>query len=123
MVVPVVLVLAGAAGWFFFLRPSGSSGPPKPTPGAVVALDPITINLAGGHYLKLGLALQPTASASEVTGEKALDAAIDLYSGMTLDELATKEGRDASKKELVTEVSELYENEVYDLYFTEFVYQ
>ena len=44
---------------------------------------PIQINLAGGHYLRIGLALQLTDSASkEIDGSKALDATIDLFSGL-----------------------------------------
>jgi flagellar protein FliL len=122
MVVPVLLIALGA-GWFFFLKPSGPKEEPPPDPGAVVALDAITINLASGHYLQLGIALQPTATAEEVTGEKALDAAINLYSGMSIEEISSKEGREKTIDELTTEVTELYEKEVYDVYLTEFVYQ
>lgn len=122
VVAPVLVILLAAGGWFF-LRSSGPQEEPPPDPGEVVALDSITINLAGGHYLQLGLALQPTSSAEEVTGEKALDAAIDLYSGMSVTELSAKDGRDHAKAELTETVSELYEGEVYDIYLTEFVYQ
>jgi flagellar FliL protein len=122
IIAPVVILLA-AGGWFFFLRPSGHEEEPHPEPGPVVALDAITINLAGGHFLQLGLALQPIHGAEEVTGEKALDAAIDLFSGMSVEELSSKEGREHIKHELTEHVSELYEGEVYDIYFTEFVYQ
>ncbi len=65
-----MLLLAGA-GWFFFLKPKDSGVPeplPHPTPGSVVTLDPITVNLAGGHFLKFGMALQPTASAHTTDG-------------------------------------------------------
>jgi len=130
MIIAAVAVIGGAA--FFFLKPGGDAaavpGAPSPSPsyvpGPVVALDPITINLAGGHFLKLGLALQATAGAGEeVTGAKALDAAIELFSNMTVEELTATKGREKAKEELVKEVSELYENEVYDIYFTEFVMQ
>jgi flagellar FliL protein len=123
IVAPILVILLAAGGWFFFLRPSGPKEEPPPEPGPVVALDSVTINLASGHYLQLGLALQPTVEAEEVTGEKALDAAIDLYTGMSIDELATTQGREHTKTELTETVSELYEGEVYDIYFTEFVYQ
>jgi flagellar protein FliL len=123
MVAPVLVVLLAAGGWFLFLRPSGPQEEPPPDPGAVIALDSITINLAGGHYLEVGIALQPTSSAEEITGEKALDATIDLYSGMSIDELSAKDGRDHAKAELTQRVNELYEGEVYDIYLTEFVYQ
>jgi flagellar FliL protein len=129
VVVAAVAVLALAGGvWFFVLAPKGAKGKPqaapKPVPGAVVKLEPITVNLAGGHFLKLGLSLQATADAGEeVAGAKALDAAIEHFSGRTVAELASKAGRDKAKLELVKTVSELYEKKVYDIYFTDFVMQ
>ncbi len=117
ILVPLVLVIAGAA-WFFLLKPKDDSGPvalPEPTPGAVVTLDPITINLAGAHFLKLGLALQPTATATEVDGSKALDLAISQFSGNTIDELSTVKGRERAKRELVARVKLAYLPEGTDL--------
>jgi flagellar FliL protein len=121
---PLVLLIAVAAVYFLVLK-GGSSGPQKVvhTPGPVVLIDPITINLAGGHFLKLGMALQPEASATETDGAKALDLAIELFSGKTVAELSTKEGRDKAKATLVEQVYEKYDKQVYDVYFTEFVYQ
>ena len=55
ILVAVVLVALGA-GYWYFLMPSGAPKPPEP--GAVVKLDPIQINLAADHYLKVGIALQ-----------------------------------------------------------------
>jgi flagellar protein FliL len=123
IIAPILVIVLAAGAWFLFFRFSGTKEEPPPEPGAVVALDTITVNLAGGHFLKVGLALQPTIDAHEVSGEKALDAAINLYSGMTIEEISSTEGRNHTKEELITEVKELYEGEVYDLYFTEFVYQ
>lgn len=122
----VVLLVVVAAVYMLVLKPksSGPAKPPKPVAGPVVKLDPITINLAGGHFLKLGLSLQASASAGEdVSGAKALDAAIDLFSGRTVDDLAKRDGRDKAKQALVKEVGELYEQKVYDVYFTDFVMQ
>lgn len=94
------------------------------TAGVVVELNPITINLADGHFLKLGIALQADVKAGEeVTGAKALDLAIAQLSGKTVTELSTKDGREKAKEHLVEAVTEAYEKEVYDVYFTEFVYQ
>jgi len=117
MVVPVVLLIAGA-GWFFLLKPKAAAGPvtlPEPTPGAVVPLDPITINLAGAHFLKLGMALQPTATATELDGSKALDLAISQFSGQTIDDLSTAKGRDENKKELIAKIKLAYLPEGTDL--------
>jgi flagellar FliL protein len=110
IMIPVVLLLAGA-GYWFFLKPDKSDAPvvlPEPTPGAVVKLDSITVNLAGGHFLKFGMALQPTASAKEVDGSKALDLAITEFSQITLDELSTAKGKREAKEELVARVKLTY---------------
>ena len=113
--------------WFFFL-----SGPSeeekkeaaKPKPGEVVKIDPIHINLADGHFLKLGLALQATENAHEPPdGSKALDLAIALFSGKEVTEINSGKHREEAKKHLLKEVGEAYEGEVMDVYFTEFVTQ
>jgi len=126
MVLPTLL-LVGALAYFLFLKPAPEAAPaeePPPEPGIVVVLEPVTINLASGHYLKLGMTLQATAAVAEaVDGSKALDAAIDLYSGMPIDEISSSEGREKSKDELIEKVKEAYEDEIYDIYYTTFVYQ
>ncbi len=135
--VPVLLVVLGAV-WFLFLRGGGeeaaatgtaaeAAAEPTHEPGVVLVTEPITINLAGGHYLKVGMALQQDAALAgghgEPDGSKALDIAIGLFSGMSIDELSTPEGRAAAKAELVEEVKHAYHDEFYDVYFTEFVFQ
>lgn len=115
-----VLLVAGAA-WFFLLR--GGSGAEEPKPGEMLPLESTQINLAGGHYLKIGLALQLTENAHEVDGSKALDAAIELFSGRDVDELAKTETRQALKKKLTTELEHRYHGDVMEVYFTEFVTQ
>ena len=127
LVLVVVTVVALAAVYMLVLRPKGGGKPapkPKPVAGAVVKLDPITVNLAAGHFLKLGLSLQASADAGEdVSGAKALDAAIGLFTGRTVEELAKRDGREKAKAALVKQVAELYEDKVYDIYFTDFVMQ
>ena len=85
IILVVLLLVAGGAGYWFFLKPPAE--PPEPVPGEVVALDPIQVNLADGHYLRIGIALQLTTEAHEADGSKALDAVIDLFSGVDMDEL------------------------------------
>ena len=94
-----------------------------PQPGAVAPLDSIQVNLADGHYLRLGIALQLTTKAKEVDGSKALDAAIELFSGKSIEELTDLKEREKLKKELVKELEHLYEDEVMGVYFTQFVMQ
>lgn len=117
----VLLVVAlGAAGWWFFLKPSPETAP---KPGEVVQLEPVQVNLAGGHYLRLGLALQLTESAHEVDGSKALDAAISLFSGLPVGEVNKPAERDKLKNELKEELAHRYHDDVMDVYLTEFVTQ
>ena len=121
VVIAAVLVLAlCAGGWFFFLKPSG---PTEPEPGEVMALEGTQLNLAGGHYLRLGLALQLTADAHEAEGSKALDAAISLFSGLEVAEIARPEQREELREKLMERLDEAYHGEVMDVYFTEFVTQ
>jgi flagellar FliL protein len=126
MLAPTVL-LVGALAWFLFLKPAPEAVPaeePPPVPGVVVKLEPVTINLAAGHYLKLGMTLQATAEVKEAPdGSKALDEAIALYSGMSIEEISSSDGRESTKEELIEKVKEKYEDEIYDIYYTTFVYQ
>ncbi|GGL47309.1 flagellar basal body-associated FliL family protein [Planomonospora parontospora] len=121
----VVLVLAAAAAAYFLLfAGGGEEKEPAPEPGAVAALDAITINLADGHFLKLKLALQATAEVAEAPdGSKALDLAIDQFSNKAVDELSSDKARNLAKQELVEKVEKAYEGEIMDIYFTEFVMQ
>ncbi len=133
LAVPILVVVLVAV-WFLVLKPkaapadAAAAAAPSPTsswaPGAVAKLDPISINLAGGHFLKLGLSLQQSkAVAEEVSGAKALDSAIALFSNKSMEELSTLEGREKAKEKLVEHLREIDEGEVYDVYFTEFVMQ
>ena len=121
VVIVLVLLVAAAAAWWFMLRPA--SGESAPKPGEVVALDPIQVNLADGHYLSIGIALQGVEGATELDGSKALDATINLFSGKEIDELLKPKAREHLKEELGKELEHLYEDEVMGVYFTQFVTQ
>jgi flagellar FliL protein len=126
IIVVALLVVAGAAYWFVFRgsSASASAAKPAPKPGVVLPVDAISINLAEGHYLKLGIALQQTADVAEnVDGSRALDAAITLYSGRSMAELSDPTSREKLKEELVKTVEHDYDDEVMDVYFTTYVMQ
>lgn len=105
--------------------------------GPVVVLDPITLNLADGHLLKVGLALELSAEGAGGEGEgegpadddptkgfaKALDAAIDVLGDQSMSSLGVAGGRDAAKDSLEAALHELYHGEVVGVYFHEFVMQ
>jgi flagellar FliL protein len=131
LVVLVVLavVLAAAAAWFFLIH-GKSTGAPEPEPtktqvaGDVLDVDPVSVNLADGHYLRLGLAIQ---LSDEVTADpdpaRALDLAIELYSGRSVDEVSSAAGRDQLKAQLLGELQQAYGPEVMDVYLTDYVTQ
>jgi flagellar protein FliL len=124
ILVPLLLVAVGG----YLTMGKGGGAPAAPVPGVVVPLEPITINLAGGHFLKLGIAMQATKSAKEtVDGSHALDLAIEVFSNRTVEELGTNKGRTKFKDTLRDKIVEAYQTagvkEVMDVYFTEFVMQ
>jgi flagellar protein FliL len=61
LLIVLVLLLAAGGAAYFFLFSGSSAKAAEPEKGAVVTLDPIAVNLAGGGYLKIGIALQLTA--------------------------------------------------------------
>lgn len=119
-----VLVVAAAAYWFV-LKPKPAAGAkPAPKPGVVTPLEPIQVNLEGGHYLRIGIALQQTDAAAEaLDGSKALDATIELFSGKSIEDLSKPKERVKLKAELTKELEHSYEDEVMGVYFTQFVMQ
>ena len=119
----VVVLLAAGAAYFFLLAPK-SSGPVAPKPGVTLKLDSMQINLAEGHYLRLGLALQLTTTASaDFDGSAAQDAAISVYSGLSVGEADQAQQRTALKEKLLGQVEKLYPDEVMGIYYTEYVTQ
>ncbi len=128
LVVVVVVLLAVAGGAFVFLR-APADAVSEPVPGPVVDLEPLTLNLADGRFLKVGLSLQLTADAAgahggeAVNGAKARDAAIGIFGQRTYDQLLSPKGRETARTALDTEVRKRYEGEVMKVYLTEFVMQ
>ncbi|WP_244242465.1 flagellar basal body-associated FliL family protein [Nocardioides seonyuensis] len=121
IIIVVALLVAGAAGWWFFLKPSGAAA--EPVAGEVVTLEAIQVNLAGGHYLRIGVALQLTADAHEVDGSAALDTVIDLFSGADHADLVKSDTREEYKHKLEKALHEDYHGDVMEVYFTDFVTQ
>jgi flagellar FliL protein len=132
MIVIAVVMIAlggGGAGAFFMLR-GDSAEAAAPKKGIVTAAEStITVNLADGHYLKLGFAIQQTEESGSHTIDlsEAYQLVIDEYTGRTIAELSTAEGRAKIKAELLAKLIETYTvddvKEVMDIYYTSFVTQ
>ena len=127
LVIVAALLVAVGAGAYFFLFSGGDAKAAEPQKGAVVALDPIAVNLAGGGYLKIGIALQLTADAGEEApdGSEALDLVISTYSQANPSDVIT--ARDALKEALEKKIVDAYTEDghemVMSIYYTEYVTQ
>ena len=130
IIIIAAVVLLGGGGGAFFMMKGGSKAEAAPKKGIVTPIDSaITINLDGGHYLKLGFSLQQTADSGStaVDTSEALNVAIDEYTGKTVAELSTDKGREEAKADFLKQVVKAYtvdkKQEVMDIYFTSFVTQ
>jgi len=123
--VPVLLAVLGAV-YFFVLAPKSGApaAEPTPEPGEVLAVDPVSLNLADGHYLRLGFSLQLTKDTAEAPDpSKAVDAAITLFSGRTVAEVSDAKTREKLRATLTKTLAEDYEGEVMGVYLTNYVTQ
>jgi flagellar basal body-associated protein FliL len=98
--------------------------------GPVIEIDPTTLNLAGGHFLKIGLAVQlPVGSDLEhvaeaenfhaITGQIVLDT----FSNEAMEDILPTKQREALRHEIGNEVCIKSHGHASTVYFTEFVAQ
>ncbi|SEO78397.1 flagellar basal body-associated FliL family protein [Trujillonella endophytica] len=131
VIVAVALVALGAGAYFMFFA-GGDDG--EPVAGEVLPLESIAVNLAGGGYLKIGIALQLTEEAASgghggggVDGSKALDLVISTFSQAQPTDVTG--ARDALKESLRQQIIDAYTDHeegtqmVMDVYLTEYVTQ
>jgi flagellar FliL protein len=123
LVMIAVLAVVAGASWTYF-RPAEAGAKEEPVPGEVLKLEAVQLNLAEGRYLRLGIALQGSEEAGDyLEGSKALDAAIELFSGRKMEDLAQPVQREVLKDKLLVELKDRYDDKVIDVYFTDFVTQ
>lgn len=141
LVLPVV-ILALAGGGYVMMgggsKPAAAAGGTTPTGpttttmlanASIAKFDDITLNLADGHYLKVGIALQLTKKAvpdDYTTGgsaAKAFDLTISTFGSKTYAELGAPGGREATKAVLQRAIVKAYAGEVSAVYLTDFVMQ
>ncbi|TFV78546.1 flagellar basal body-associated FliL family protein [Blastococcus sp. CT_GayMR19] len=128
LILIVLVVLLAAAGAAYFFLFTGSAEAEEPVAGEVLSLEPVAVNLAGGGYLKVGLALQLVASeegghgaATGPSGAKATDLVISTFSQAQPADVTG--ARDALKEALEEKIIEAYHGEVMGIYYTEYVTQ
>jgi flagellar FliL protein len=124
ILVAVVLLMFGAVAKFTVLAPSAPAGDAKPVPGHVVAMTDMTLNLAGGHYLRIKLALQTVeGTPEELDTSEAAQAVIDQFSDRPVAELTGEAARSKAKKELLGKLQKVYPKQIMDVIYTEFFTQ
>jgi flagellar FliL protein len=133
----VLVLLVGAAGGYLAKGAGGgaeaagataTTAPPKP--GLMVELDPMSLNLADGRYLRVGVAVQlvegeghdPESWLAE-HGPVIRDLLIAQLGGVHAADLTDAAGRDVVRGTLLRAANERLEGKVYALFFTEFVMQ
>ena len=120
-----VLLLAGAGAAYFFLFSGGDAAAEEPEPGVVLTLEPVAVTLAGGGYLKIGVALQFSADAGgegeAPDGARATDLIISTFSQARPGDVT--QARDALKEALQQKIIEAYDGDVIEIYYTEYVTQ
>jgi flagellar FliL protein len=150
--IPAVVVAVGLVGGAYMMKGGGSkkaaaAGTTVAAGGAttttdamqapatakslaqVAKLEDITLNLADGHFLKLGLALQlaPKAVVTDYTtggaAAKALDLAIGVFGTENYAQLVQPAQREQAKAELAKKVVAAYNGQVQGIYLTDFVMQ
>lgn len=134
--VPALVVAVGLviAAYLMKPQPSSAGGTESTTTttvaeGATVALEPMTLNLADGKYIRVGAAvtLAETADPKEFEegGEtnKLKDLIIFNVGDLTAEDLSTNEGREHLKETLAAGAKKLYGEEYLELYLTDLVIQ
>lgn len=91
----------------------------------MLTVDPVSINLANGSYLRLALGLQLTeeATAAEPDPSEAFDLAIETFSGRDAQDLSDPATRQAIQDDLTNKVIDAYDKKIITVYYTEFVTQ
>jgi flagellar protein FliL len=123
-VLVVVLLVLGAVAKFTVLASSASVANAKPVPGPVLAMNDMTLNLAGGHYLRIKLALQTVKGTNEeLDTSGAAQAVIEEFSDRTTAELTGDAARLKAKNELLGKLQKIYPKQILDVLYTEFFTQ
>lgn len=132
MALVAVLVLGGAGFEFLGGAKKGHQPAVVPAAGPIDSLDAITVNLADGHLLQVGVALQLTtaAKADKVTQDspEILDAVISVFSAWTYPALLGPGAHNQARSQLLTRIQALFpategQAQVSGVYFTSFVMQ
>lgn len=143
MTIGALCVLIAGGGYVLGGRMSGSSQPagtaieaPEdvvPTVEAFVELEPLNVNLADGHYLRVAVAIGVADVGSDeghgdddeppIETAPASDLVLSTFLGRRMPDLATVAGRDGARRDLHEGLVGFYGDDIVSVLFTEFVMQ
>lgn len=121
--IAVVGVLVVGGGAYKFAMPHKAA---PPAGGDVVPIEAMTVNLAGGHYLKVAASVQLVkgkATATDFDVSHAAELLIDEFSNRPISAMDSDAERNKLKAELLTNVQKAYPKEVFQVFLTQFTYQ
>ena len=121
----LALVVLGAAYKFVLAKPA-STAAAKPVGGDIVTLDPNTLNLTDGHYLKVAVAIQLVkgqAAATTFETSEAQQLVLDEFSNRSITSLQSNATRQKLTDELTASLKKAYTGEIYKVFLTQFVTQ
>jgi flagellar protein FliL len=132
LIVLVLLLAAGGAAYFFLFSGSANADEKPVSSGTFLTLEPVAVNLAGGGYLKVGVALELTENGAAgghggegLDGSKAKDLIISTFSQAAPADVTG--ARDALKAALQQKIIEAYTEDGHELvmgiYYTDYVTQ
>jgi len=138
----LVLLIGGGVGAKTMLGGGGSAVPAAgeavttttELPGPIVSLEPMTVSMADGRYVRVGLALQlpheedaPEAEAEDVDPKtkyaRVIDLAVDMFGKKKFPDLVGEGAHARTRDELSFLISSVYDGAIEGVYFTEFVVQ
>jgi flagellar FliL protein len=125
VLIGIVALLAIAGGVYqtmFAPKPK----PAPPSGGDIVALDPTTLNLADGHYLKIALGVQLVkgkATLADFQNSQAQALVISEFSDRSVDSLSSNAARAKLSDDLLAKLKKAYPDKVFGVYITQFVTQ
>ena len=134
---PAIVIAVGLVVGAFLMKPSApapegdaaAEEEPEILPGEMATIEPITLNLSDGHYLRLGVGIElvegvPAGEFLEGgDADRFKDLMISEVGGMTIEQVSTTDGREALKSTLRHGAEELYGEEFSEIYLTEAVVQ
>ncbi|MST33846.1 flagellar basal body-associated protein FliL [Acidimicrobiaceae bacterium USS-CC1] len=127
LIIGVVVLLVVAGGAYKFVLKKKPAANAKPVPGVIITEGQQTINLAGGHYLQVRVALQLIKGASpkliDADNAELADTVLQVFAGQPMSRLSGAAGLAWSKAHLLAALDPQFPHTIYTVYFTQFVTQ